>query len=163
MIKRSFALPLALFALILTSCSGEEKAKSEIDVKIVYGQGFFNEEKDPGAGLAWRWMEPEGIVKLHNTGRDMTLKLKGNAPVASFKEAPTVSFIFNGKLLEAVKATTEVMNKEYTITAAQQGSEEWSELKITSDKFFVPSEVDKKSTDGRRLAYSLMGLSWEPK
>lgn len=161
------AMILALAALTMTAggCSGGDKTAGEAGGSdgemIIYGQGVFNEERSPDA--SWRWMEPEGYIKLKNTGRDMTLKLSGNAPVASFPEAPTVRFYFNGELLEEVKATPELMHKEYVIPAARQGSGEWSELKITSDKFFIPKEVDKNSQDPRRLAFSLTGLTWEPK
>ena len=48
------------------------------DTKIVYVQGVFDQEQGPG-GTTWRWLEPQAVIRLKNTGRDMLLVLTGNA------------------------------------------------------------------------------------
>ena len=55
------------------------------------------------------------------------------------------------------------LEKEFTIPVAKQGSGEFSELTIESDKFFIPKLVDKNATDERKLSLSLTKLEWTAK
>ena len=166
MYQKKITLTLAIVLLALAGCAGEEKTTPAASTptpvpNVIYAQGFFDLEKD--GNLSWRWMEPEGVIRLKNTGKDMVLKVAGRAPVEKFKQAPTINIVLNGAELDSVSATPELLAREFTISAAQQGQGEWSELKITSDKHFVPKDTDPGATDPRRLAFSLTNLSWEPK
>ncbi|MEP7273719.1 MAG: hypothetical protein ABI882_19630 [Acidobacteriota bacterium] len=165
MFRKRIVLAMALLALGLSACAGEDKTGGSASPapaeEIVYEKGFYDLERDPN--MSWRWMEPEGVVRLKNSGKDMTLKLAGRAPLERFKQPPVINISLNGVQLEQVTGTPEGLDREYTISAAQQGKGEWSELKITSDQSFVPKEVDKGGTDPRRLAFSLTNLTWQPK
>lgn len=166
MFQKKSVLGLILATLVLAGCVSEEKATPAASTpapapEIVYAQGFFDLERD--GNNSWRWMEPEGVVRLKNSGKDMVLKLSGRAPVERFKQAPIVKISLNGTQLDQVTTTPEVVSREFTITPAQQGTGEWSELKITCDKSFVPKDTDPGATDPRRLAFSLTSLSWQPK
>lgn len=166
MLRRTVVLALVLGVLGLAGCAGEEKtggaASSPLPPQdIVYAQGFYDLERD--ANISWRWMEPEGVVRLKNSGKDMSLKLSGRAPVERFKQPPVIRIAINGVQLDQITGTPEILNREYTITAAQQGKADWSELRITSDKSFVPKDVDPGGTDPRRLAFSLTNLTWTAK
>jgi hypothetical protein len=159
--RKIVLLALAAFLLGLGACGGENTEETTSAETIVYSEGFFNLERD--GDISWRWMEPEGVVKLKNTGRDMTLRITGRPPVEQLKNTPRIKIALNGATLEEIEGSSETLNKEYTITPAQQGVGEWSELRITSDSYFVPKNVDKNSPDERRLAFSITGLSWQPK
>ena len=164
MLKKNIVLTLALMVLALAGCTTDEKTAPAAatplpPTDIVYAQGFYDLERD--ATMTWRWMEPEGVVRLKNTGKDMVLKLSGRAPVERFKQPPVIKLVLNGVELDQMTGTPEILNREFTITAAQQGKADWSELKISSDKSFVPKDVDPGGTDPRRLAFSLTKLSWE--
>ncbi len=167
MLRTTIMFALATMTLGISACGSDEKAGGPGATAppppndVVYAQGFFDLESDPT--MSWRWMEPEGVVRLKNTGKEMVLRLAGRAPVERFKQAPLIKIAFNGVPLDQATATPEFLNKEYTISAAQQGKGDWSELRITSDKSFVPKEVDPRGTDSRRLAFSLTKLTWEAK
>jgi len=169
MSRRLITLALAAVSLGLSSCASEETtnkpaaaaASPTPPIEIIYSKGFYGQEHD--ATVSWRWMDTEGIVKLKNLHRDMRLKLAGRAPVEHLREAPVITINFNGKQLDKLTGTKELLDKEYTISTEQQGKDDWLELRITSDKFFVPKEVDKGATDPRRLAFSVTRLIWEPK
>lgn len=165
---RKFITPLMMLAVVsLAGCVGEEKeekatAPSPTPVlTVVYGKGFFDEEK--AGAQSWRWMEPAGSVKLRNTGKDMELTIAGRPPVEQFKQPPTITITLNGTKIDEFKGSADVTQRTLQITPAQQGSGEWSDLTISSNMSFVPKEVDKRSTDGRTLAFSLTGLSWKQK
>ena len=167
MLRKIIAPFLMLLLAALSGCVAEEKeekpaAASPTPVAtIVYGKGFFDEEK-AGAN-SWRWMEPTGSAKLRNTGKDMELTVAGRPPVEHFKQPPTITITLNGTKLDEFKGANDVVQKTYTITPAQKGSGEWSELTIGSNMSFVPKEVDKRSADGRMLAFSLTNLTWKIK
>jgi hypothetical protein len=164
-------LLVSLSLLVGAACSGEPAkdtppaatpatAPGVPALKIAYAAGFYDEERD--AGNAWRWMGPEGVVRLKNTGRDMTLTITGSSPLGPLKGAPTVTVTLNGQQLEQFPGA-EAITKQYTITPAQQGPGEYSELRIASSKSFVPQEVNPQFQDSRRLAFSLGKLTWEEK
>jgi hypothetical protein len=167
MFQKKAVLALIVAAIALAGCVSEEKTTPPAastpppPPDIVYAQGFFDLERD--GNISWRWMEPEGVIRLKNSGKDMVLKLSGRAPVERFKQAPVVRISLNGKQLDQVTTTPEIVTREFTIAPAQQGSGEWSELKITCDKSFVPKDSDPGATDPRRLAFSLTSLTWQPK
>jgi hypothetical protein len=138
---------------------GAPVATATPDTQIVYAEGFYDLERAPSG--SWRWMEPVGVVRLKNTGKEMRLKVAGNVPTDRFPQPPKIKIDLNGETLDEFSGLT--VEKEYTIPAAKQGNKEYSDLRITSDKFFVPKEVDKNSTDPRRLAFSLTQLVWQPK
>lgn len=171
MLKSLITLLLSLCFALGAACSSEQpketppptaptNAPTPAAPRIAYGAGFFDEERS--GGEAWRWMGPEGTIRLKNTGRDMVLTLAGHSPLAPLKGAPTVTVTFNGEQLDQFPGA-EAITKQYPIPAAKQGSGEYSELRITSSKSFVPKEVNKQSQDPRRLAFSLGKLTWEEK
>lgn len=127
---------------------------------VAYLQGFYGEEKT--ADMSWRWMGEEGTVRLKNTGKEAVLKFKGAVQQDFFKEPPILTLKLNGEQLDQIKTTKGVMEKSYTIPAAKQKGD-YSELSITSDKTFVPKEVEKGSSDPRKLSFSLRELTWLPK
>lgn len=166
MFQKKAVLALILASIAFAGCVSEEKPAPTASTPppapdIVYAQGFFDLERD--GNISWRWMEPEGVIRLKNSGKDMVLKVSGRAPVERFKQAPVIRISLNGTQLDQATTTPETLTREFTITAAQQGAAEWSELKITCDKSFVPKDTDPGATDPRRLAFSLTNLTWQPK
>ena len=166
--SRTITAAFVVLTIALAGCVAEEKEEKPVPVSptpsvasVVYGKGFFDEER--AGATSWRWMEPSGAAKLRNTGKDMELTIAGRPPVEHFKQAPTITISLNGTKLDEFKGSNEIVQKTFMITPAQQGSGEWSDLTISSDMSFVPKEVDKKSTDGRMLAFSLTTLSWKEK
>jgi len=100
-------------------------------------------------------------VQLQNTGQATRLRIEGDVPVDAFKRASTLKLFFNGKLLDQVVAHEKLVQREYLVTAAQQGSGEWSELRLVVDQVVVPNQINPQSTDARRLGFSLHKLVWE--
>ena len=166
--------PIITFCILITlttliGCSTDDKASvnpsggaptaTPADPNIVYGTGFSDLEK--GSDASWRWMSDEGIVKLKNTKKDMRLRITGAVPMNQIPKS-TLTVTLNGEQLDQFPGA-QAVDKEYSIPAAKQGSGATSELKIKTDKVFIPKEADKKATDNRRLGFSLTNLVWEAK
>jgi hypothetical protein len=163
MLKKVSAVILMALLLNLAGCSEKkEEADAAPAAKVVYGQGFFGEEAGADGKLA-HWMAEEGVIRLRNAGADMVLKVVGTAPVGQLPQPPTITVEFNGEQLDRLTAAPEGLSKEYTIPAAKQGRGDYSELKITTSKAFVPKESVKDSTDDRHFGFKLTDLVWEAK
>src|SRR6188768_4300578 len=115
MLKKNLSLTLTLLVLVMGGCTTDEKPAPAASTPppspdIVYAQGFYDLERD--ASMTWRWMEPEAVVRLKNTGKDMVLKFSGRAPIEKFKQPPVITLSLNGAQLDQMKGTPEMLNRE---------------------------------------------------
>ena len=108
-------------------------------------------------------MAEEGQVRLQNGKGDMVLKIVGRVPEALYASPPTVTIGLNGEQLDKFPAPKGMFEKEYTLTETQQGKEPWLDLRILTDAVAVPKDIDKKSSDARKLGFKIHELTWEPK
>ena len=164
---------LLLCTLSLFGCASDEEPENKEAVKppaaatptpdpiVAYGEGFAAPE---GTGdMTWRWMVgASGVAKLKNTGKDMAIRLEADVPIDRIK-SPTVTVTLNGEQLDQFTVAGARIEKDYTIPAAKQGSGTHSELRIATNKTFVPKAFDPKTTDDRQLGLSLRKLTWVPK
>ena len=167
MSKQILALVLLLFAFSAGGCTNNEEPEKAAatttpkpDPAVNFGQGFSGVE---GSGdNTWRWMAGEGVVSLKNTGKEMKLRLVGDAPIEQLGSKPTIKLVLNGEVLDQFPGARN-LEKEYVIPVAKQGNNPNSELRITTDKTLVPKEKDPKSNDGRVLGLSVRKIVWEAK
>jgi hypothetical protein len=164
MFKKVMLFGLLACVLTAAACSKDDEepaappaTTATAPSTVTYGQGFYGLE---GTGAAsWRWMADQGTLTLKNTGKDMKLHIVGDVPVDSLKGVPTYKITLNGEVLGEVSA--KIVDKEFAVPAAKQGATPISQLTISSDKHFVPKDIDPKSTDERKLSFSLRQLTWE--
>ena len=171
--KTIFGVTLLLGLLTLSGCAGGEKEAvnpaggaapaATPPPDIVYEKGFYPLEKDAKSNISWRWMGTEGIVKVKNTKKDMSLKIAGTVPMDRFPQPPTITISVNGAELEKFPATVGAMEKLFTVPAAKLGTSDFVEVKIATSKAFVPKDSIKGATDPRELGFSLTNLTWQPK
>lgn len=128
--------------------------------RVHYLSGFSGLERN-GEGASWRWMSDEGVVQLENTGQPMRLRIVGDAPLDSLPRPGTFKISLNGVQLDQTTLKENPLQKEFVISPAQQGTENWSELRISTDQVFIPGQRDPNSSDQRRLGFSLTKLTWE--
>jgi hypothetical protein len=70
---------------------------------------------------------------------------------------------WNGEPLDEFHPAKQRIEKAYPLPAAKQGPDEYTELRISIDKFYIPREAEKGATDKRRLAFKLTRLTWAEK
>ena len=93
-------------------------------------------------------------------GSGMRLRLAGDLPTNAFPRPTIFKVLLNGKLLDEF-TTTQQVQRDYTLTAAQLGTGEWSELRLQADQSITPQQQNPKSRDDRPLSFSLTELVWE--
>ncbi|HMV87785.1 MAG TPA: YfhO family protein, partial [Blastocatellia bacterium] len=126
---------------------------------IIFGQGFSKPEFDD-TGESWRWMGEEGWIELPNTGEPMRLKIEGLVPLERFSRPSKLTFELNGQSLAQVAVAENLLQQEFVVTPAQQGTGKTSWLRLHTDQVFIPSQADPKNKDPRQLGFSLTRLSW---
>ncbi len=166
-IKINFLAALIFIGTAFFSGCGKDEAPngspaSTTVEKVVFTEGFYNLEKGPN-DLSWRWMGEAGSVKLKNFRKDSVLKFVAEVPMRYFPTPPSITITLNGQKLEQFTATPGRIEKIYNISAAQLGGADYADLKISTDKTFVPKEVEKNSTDPRKLGVQLDDLAWDIK
>jgi len=148
-----------LLALLISGIAACGKSRPIPDPDVKYGKGFFNEETSNQG--TWRWMTNEGVIALKNHKSDMHLMIVGRVPDNQFRERPKMVIKLNGETLDSFEAPEGPFRKEYQIKGAQMVEDSWSELRIATDKTFVPKEKDKNSSDERHLGFKLHELAWD--
>lgn len=127
---------------------------------VSYRSGFSDIERDAD-GVSWRWMSDEGVIQLQNTGQPMYLRIEGVVPLESLPGPAVFRIVFNGKVLDELPISQQAFLKEWVITPLQQGNKAASELRIITNRVFVPGDLDSRSSDRRRLGFSLAKLVWK--
>ncbi|NOT63273.1 MAG: hypothetical protein HOP19_23950 [Acidobacteria bacterium] len=170
MLKKFFVLLLC--SLSFFGCASDEEPENNgatkppaatpaPDPMVVFGDGFADQE---GSGDAsWRWIVGgAAVAKLKNTGKDMAIRLEADVPLDRIK-SPTVTITLNGEQLDQFTVQGARIEKDYTVPAAKQGGGTHSEIRITTNKTFVPKAFDPKTADNRTLGLSLRKLTWVSK
>src|SRR5258708_5047785 len=165
-IVRSTVITLAVAAAALVSahCARRPQAdetRAVMGDPIDYGLGFFPEERAPDAST-WRWMGPEGIIRLRNSHREMVLTIAGRFPERGAQPS-AMDGEFNDEPLDPLPAATRDAERQYVIPAEKQGAAEWSRLLLTAHAVFVPHQLDPRSPDRRELAFMVRRVSWQPR
>jgi hypothetical protein len=106
-------------------------------------------------------MGAEGIIRLRSTYRDMTLTISARVP-SDVPSSPSFGVEFNGKPIDRIEAS-DIIARTYTISAARQGRDEWSTIRITASSTFSRHDLDPQAEDRRRLSLALYDVSWEAK
>ncbi|MFN0120966.1 MAG: hypothetical protein ACKV2V_10725 [Blastocatellia bacterium] len=154
------------FLLFITAACGRENPIAGADgatttvETVIYGAGFYPPEQD--ATHTWRWMGPEGNIRLRNPAGNAVLTMRAHAPVDRFPQPPVITISLNGQPLDRFTATANPLRKTYKIPAPQSRAATYSDLKITCDQSFTPRQTDPASADTRALCLSLEQLAWEP-
>ena len=93
----------------------------------------------------------------------MRLFLELGVPLDSLPAKPVIRVELNGALLEEWTSPPAVIEKEYEISQARQGTGRTAELRIRTSQTFVPQQTNGGSGDVRRLGVVLRSVLWRTK
>jgi hypothetical protein len=127
-------------------------------VQFGYDEGWFEPEYNPSTARSWRWMSERAVLRVHNGGQPIVLRLAGESPLRYFDSAPAVRISAGDRLLSELSPasdfTAEVHVPADALTAAQ------GRITLTSDRAFVAGERDG-TADRRRLALRIYSVTAE--
>jgi hypothetical protein len=120
---------------------------------VMFKDGWHPAETPPdNAAVEWQWTKKEATLSVRNPRRDVTLYLHLDQP-GVFPEPQQVTVTLGDQTIDsfAIAPKQELIRKPM-ITAAQLGTADVVDLKISVDKSYIPAVVTSgKNRDPREL------------
>jgi Protein of unknown function (DUF2723) len=123
--------------------------QGEDGIQFGFDEGWYEPEYNPATARSWRWMGERSMLRIHNAGKAVTVRLRGEAPRRYFDAAPVVRVSAGDRVLSETRPfadfTIEVSVPADVLAAAG------GRVLVSSDRAFVAG--DREGTaDRRRLA-----------
>jgi len=123
---------------------------------VRYVRGW-HEPEGTGARF-WRWSEKEGTILLPSIHGSGVVSLRLWVPVSWLPAPPTVDIYWNGQAIDHFIATTDVVERSWTLPSRAGAT---NELRFVTSATVIPA-LRGKSNDKRELGVRLDRLSWMP-
>lgn len=131
-----------------------ELAPQSESVYVTFGDGWHPPELSPdGSAREWQWMMKAGTLTFRNPKQDVVLYLESDGLPQLFTEPQVVTISVNGT--EAHRFTLDDANpvlRRLPLSAAQLGTGDTVQIRLESDKSFVPAQTPNLGTDPRELS-----------
>jgi hypothetical protein len=131
---------------------------------VMFKDGWHPAETPPdNAAVEWQWSRKEATLAVRNPKKDVTLYLHLDHP-GLFTETQQVTVTLGDQIIDsfALEPKKEVIRKP-TITAAQLGTADVVDLKISVDKSYVPAVITNGANrDPRELGVRVFHAYVQP-
>jgi hypothetical protein len=112
------------------------------NIFVMFKDGWHPAETPPdNAAVEWQWTKKDATLSVRNPKKDVTLYLHVDHP-GVFSEPQTVTVTLGDKTVDSftIQPKQELIRKP-TITAAQLGTADVVDIKISVDKTYIPAVV----------------------
>ncbi len=131
------------------------------NVFLIYKEGWHNPETQPENPSVERvWTKKDALVSFKNPKKDVIVYLQGDTCVKCFPQTPelTVSVGNNVGLRFPIDGP-QVYLKKIRVKAADLGSDEWVDLRLSMNQSFVPKNLNPPlNNDDRELGFDVYHL-----
>jgi hypothetical protein len=119
----------------------------------VFQDGWYQAEVAGGnTGVEWQWTKKEATLAFRNPKKNVPFYLDLDSPGGKLIGPQQVEVSVGSTTIDAFTLQPEQrLLRKMTLPAAQFGTGEMSEIRISVDKTFVPAQVDPNSKDSREL------------
>jgi len=131
-------------------------AATSADVLWTFETGWHEPEQEPGTGLAWRWMERSGTIRVAAPPEDLTLTITGESPVKYFGRGTDLVVRAGTRELARHHLSSD-FTESVTVPAAALAAAD-GRLTIEVGDAHVPAERGQ-GADHRQLALRVFQLS----
>jgi hypothetical protein len=135
------------------------------NILVIYKDGWHPAETPPdNAAVEWQWTKKEATLSVRNPKKDVTFYLHLDSP-GVFNEPQQVTVSVGGQTIDSftIHPHEELIRKP-TITAAQLGTGDVVDLKISVDKSYVPAVITNGANrDPRELGVRVFHAYVQPK
>jgi hypothetical protein len=124
------------------------------NIFLIYKEGWHPAETAAdNATVEWQWTKKVATIAFRNPKKDVTLYLHADNPGSAFGETQHVEVAVNGQPANTFSLSPKQEVIERTaLTAAQLGTAEMVEVRLTVDKTYVPALLPAaNSRDPREL------------
>ena len=123
-------------------------------VQFGFDEGWQEPEYNPETARSWRWMSERAVLRVHNAGRPVVLRLTGESPLRYYPTTPTLTVTAGGQRLADLHPDRD-FSYEVTIPAAAVAGD--GRVTLESSAMFIPG--DREGTaDRRHLAIRIYGV-----
>jgi hypothetical protein len=130
------------------------------NIFLVYKQGWHNpESRTDNPGLEVTWTKKDALVSFKNPKKDVVVYLEADTNSKAFDAPPVLTMAVANKVgLVLPIENSEVFLKKIRIKAADLGSDEWVDLRLSMNQSFVPKLKGVNATDDRELGLMVYHL-----
>jgi hypothetical protein len=124
------------------------------NIFLVYKEGWHNPESSPqNPSLERTWTKKDALVSFKNPKKDIVVYLEADTNYKAFDFPPVLTVAVNNRAGMVVPIeNSEVFLKKIRVKAADLGTEEWVDLKLSMNQSFVPKVKGVNTHDDRELA-----------
>ena len=133
-----------------------EASVSRVAGLVRFGEGWYESERT--GAHSWRWMRNDATALLPSFRGSGIASLRIHVSIHLLPAPPTISVRWNGQVIERFVATTEDVERSWTLTSRTGAA---NELRIVTSTTVVPASGGG-SEDTRELGVRLDRLSWMP-
>jgi len=130
------------------------------NIFLVYKEGWHNpESRTDNPGLEVTWTKKDALVSFKNPKKDVIVYLEADTNSKAFDAPPVLTIAVAGKVgLVVPIESSEVFLKKIRVKAADLGSDEWVDLRLSMNQSFVPKLKGVNATDDRELGLMVYHL-----
>ncbi len=130
------------------------------NIFLVYKDGWHNPESAPhNPGIERTWTKKEALVSFKNPKKDVIVYLEADTNYKAFDRAPVLTVSVGGKVgLVVPIENSEIFLKKIKVKAADLGSEDWVDLRLSMSESFNPKLKGVNATDERDLGLMVYHL-----
>jgi hypothetical protein len=130
------------------------------NIFLVYKEGWHNpESRTDNPGLEVTWTKKDALVSFKNPKKDVIVYLEADTNYKAFDAPPVLTVVVAGKTgLMIPIESSEVFLKKIRVKAADLGSDEWVDLRLSMNQSFVPKLKGVNTTDDRELGLMVYHL-----
>lgn len=125
------------------------------NIFLIYKSGWHLDEfGSSGSRSSWKWTEKDAVLSFRNPKADSTLLLEFDARPDVFTDGPQHIRVFAAgpdPVATFTADSDDVRMERIPLTAAQLGTADMAEIRIETDKVFVPAELPTGGRDMRSL------------
>ncbi len=123
------------------------------NIFLVYKEGWHNPEAAAhNPSIEHTWTKKEALVSFKNPKKDVVVYLEADTNTKVFDQPPVLTVAVGGKVGVVLPIeNSEIFLKKIKVKAADLGSDEWVDLKLSMNQSFVPKLKGVNATDEREL------------
>jgi hypothetical protein len=130
------------------------------NIFLVYKEGWHNPESAPhNPSLERTWTKKDALVSFKNPKKDIVVYLEADTNAKAFDAPPVLTLaVANKSGLTVPIENSEVFLRKVRVKAADLGSDEWVDLKLSMSESFVPKAKGVNTHDDRELGLMVYHL-----
>lgn len=130
------------------------------NIFLVYKEGWHNPESAPhNPSLERTWTKKDALVSFKNPKKDVVVYLEADTNYKAFEVPPVLTMTVGNKVGATVPIdNSEVFMKKVRVKAADLGTDEWVDLRLSMNQSFVPKLKGVNTHDDRELGVMVYHL-----